>query len=249
MFKSAIVIIALFFNICAANAQERKLHIAVASNFVTTLEKISNNFSKSSGYKIMLTKGSTGTLYTQILQGAPFDVFLSADSKHAKKLENENSAVKESRFTYAIGTLAFWYPDSEQKVSQDSLFDSNIKNIAIANPKLAPYCQAAKEVATHWRIWQEKQPILLTANNVSQTFWFTQYKKNIAGFVSLSQLLKQNISDEKYWIVPSRYHSLIKQQAIRLNNKVEAKEFMDFLKSDVAKDIIIADGYKLEEGA
>ena len=244
MSKATIAIILLFLGIASANARDKVMHIAVASNFAPTLEKLSELFTKETGHPIIITKGSTGTLYTQIIQGAPFDIFLSADASRAQKLEEDKVAIRNSRFTYAVGRLALWYPSGQRSVSESVLNDKNIKHIAIANPSLAPYGLAAKETLTQMGLWADKQSLLLMGNNVSQTFHFITNGNNTAGFVSLSQLLKQQIPESQYWIVPDIYHTEIKQQAVLLTDSPEGLGFMNFLKSDASRQIILADGYK-----
>lgn len=246
MFKATIAITLLFLSLASVSAKGEILHIATASNFAPTLEKLSESFNKETGHKIIITNGATGALYTQIIQGAPFDILLSADVFRAQKLEEERVAIRNSRFTYAIGRLALWYPSSEIDVSEDTLYDKNIKHLAIANPDLAPYGLAAKETLIHLSKWQDYRQKLLLGNNISQAFNFTSKSHNTAGFVALSQLLKKQIPPSKYWIIPDNYYTPIKQQAVLLKDLPEGLAFMEFLKSNTAKQIILADGYKTE---
>ncbi len=245
MCKTIITFIILFMGINSTNAQNRVLHIGTASNFVPTLEKLSESFTQKTGHKIIVTKGATGVLYAQIIQGAPFDVFLSADVKRAQKLEEDSIAIQNSRFTYAVGILALWNPSGQTDTLENTLNDKSIKHIAIANPNIAPYGAAAKEALIHMESWQGNQQKLLLSSNISQTFHFTQRGNKTIGFVALSQLLKQNTPKNRYWIIPNNYHAPIKQQAILIKNSPEAYEFMTFLKSKVAQELIIADGYKM----
>ena len=242
----SIAIIIFFFGIAPVSANDETVHIAVASNFASTLEKLSESFSKKTGHKTLITKGATGILYNQITHGAPFDIFLSADASRPQLLEKEGMVISNNRFTYAVGILALWHPSSQNTVSKYILNNKNIKHLAIANPALAPYGLAAKETLIHEELWQDKQQELLFGNNISQAFHFTASGNNTAGFVALSQLLKRQIPVSHYWVIPETYHAPINQQAVLLNNFPAATEFMGFLKSNTARKLIIADGYKME---
>lgn len=132
-----------------ANAFADEVQVAVAANFTAPIQAIATDFEKDTGHKLVAAFGATGQFYTQIKNGAPFEVFLSADDTTPAKLEQEGDTVKGSRFTYAVGTLALWsakdgYVDSKGEVLKANQY----QHLSIANPKAAPYGLAATQV-TH----------------------------------------------------------------------------------------------------
>lgn len=222
--------------------------VAVASNFKAPMEKISAQFSEKTGHKLLISFGATGKFYTQIKNDAPFDVLLSADQEHPAKLVQYNLALKETQFTYGIGKLVLWCPDSKIVDSKgEVLLKGSYKHLAIANPKLAPYGVAAQETLSKLGLWEKGQSRLVFGENITQTHQFVASGNANLGFVAYSQLIipKQAIKGS-FWLVPQEMYSPLKQDAILLTkakNKIAAKEFLAFLKSESAKTIIKEYGY------
>ena len=205
------------------------LRIAVASNFYTTLNTIKTLFEEKHSVKIDLIKGSTGKLFAQIKHGAPYDIFLAADTRRPERLEKSGFAENNSRYTYAIGQLAFW--------------SKNYSKIAIANPKTAPYGYAALETLTRLDLYKNIKSKLVYGENISQTFQFVESGSAEYGFIALSQIINKS-SD--YSIVPIALYSPIEQQLVLLKsskNKNLAKKFIHFMQQDSTKKLIISQGY------
>lgn len=217
------------------------LKIAVASNFRVTLNEIVTLYQQQSKTKILISSGSTAILYHQINHGAPFDLFLSADSQRAQFIEQSKFGINGSRFTYATGQLAFWYPASRTFIDRDSLTDYKGR-IAIANPKLAPYGQATKQYLQRLTIW--KQFTYIKGNNISQAYQFIDTGNVGAGFVAYSLLLQNN--SDNYYLLPIQSYPPILQQGVMLtntSNKVELQKFVDFLQSENIVEFIHSKGY------
>ena len=247
MKRVAPLLVALFTTVCAS-ADE--VQVAVAANFTAPMQKIAAEFEKDTGHKALLSFGATGKFYAQIKNGAPFQVFLAADDKTPAKLEAEGDTVPGSRFTYAIGTLVLWsakpgFVDDKGEV----LKKGDFKHISIANPKLAPYGQAAVETLTALKLLDTLQPKFVTGENISQTHQFAATGNAELGFVALSQVMKDGkISEGSGWIVPSSLHQPIRQDAVLLTNgkgKPAAEALMKYLGSDKAKAVITSFGYAL----
>lgn len=223
--------------------------VAVASNFKAPMGKISAQFSEKTGHKLLISFGASGKFYTQIKNDAPFEVLLSADQEHPAKLVQNNLAVKETQFTYGIGRLVLWSPDPKIVDSKgEVLLKSSYKHLAIANPKLAPYGVAAQETLRQLGLWEKLQSRLVFGENITQTHQFVASGNADLGFVAYSQLIipKQAIKGT-FWLVPQEMYSPLKQDAILLKkgkNKIAAKEFLAFLKSESAKTIIKNYGYE-----
>jgi molybdate transport system substrate-binding protein len=222
--------------------------IAVAANFATAAERLTHGFAAASGHQIEISTGSTGALAAQIRNGAPFTLFLSADERRPQELEAEGLAVAGSRFTYAVGKLVLWGPDPRWVVLDPaaSLADPELKRLAIANPELAPYGRAAQEALTALGAWQAVQPKLVRGEDVGQVFQFVASGNAELGFVSLSQVMDRSGSR---WEVPQDLYTPIRQQAVLLKpgeGNAAAKAFLDYLRSDPARETIRAAGYGVD---
>lgn len=225
--------------------------VAVTSNFYLPLIEIRDNYTKITRTNITVVSGSTGKLYTQITQGASFDIFLAADDERPKLLEQNNFTVTNSRFTYAIGRLVFWSPNNLNFKSSRELLETDTNNyIVIANPKLAPYGKAAESTLNKMRLQSKYANKIITAENVNQAFMYVDKKEVNKGFIALSQIPQERMSavdsNQFFWIIPDNYHDPILQQAVLLKKAKQNKEAIDFynyLKSDEVVSLIRNYGY------
>lgn len=221
-----------------------EVYVACAANFIQPAQQIAKVFEQKTGHTVLISSGSTGKFYTQIKKGAPFDVFLAADSKTPKKLEKEQETVLGSRFTYAKGKLVLFSLTEKDPLA--CLQGKNFSHLAIASPQLAPYGQAAKETLTHLGLWKEIQEQLVIGENIAQAFQFVDSKNAPLGFVALSQT-RENASKGFAWLVPNDYYNPIFQDAVLLKkgeNNQAAKLWMTFLKDQEALSIIRNFGYE-----
>ena len=245
-----LIVVCQFFFLNEAIADEIK--IAVASNFYPTMKELVTHFesitpNSDTTNNIVLISGSSGKHYAQILNGAPFDLFFSADKLRPNMLEKEEVFNNQSRFTYALGKLALWSPFNEYVDSDGQvLYSDDFRFLAIANPKIAPYGVASKETLTSMNLWQDIEEKLVRGENIAQTFQFAKSGNAKLGFVSYSQILSLNSSSEgSYWLVPQVMYQPIEQQAILLKDSSLGKDFLSFIMSDEALDIIKRNGYDL----
>ena len=230
-----------------------ELKVAVASNFYPTMKLIAKHFelriAGSSGqhHKVILIPGSSGKHYAQIINGAPFDVFFSADIDRARLLEQEGRAIAGTRFTYALGKLILWssidnYVDSKGEV----LNKKDFRYLAIANPKLAPYGKSAEEALRSLKLWTNLKERLVQGENIAQTFQFISTGNAKLGFVAYSQIMNPGLSiDGSFWEVPQSIYKPIEQQAVLLKDSYIGREFLSFVKSDESLSIIYESGYGL----
>ena len=243
------LVLSLLGTLLAAQVHAAEVKVAVAANFAKTLEDITAQFEKDTGHKVLATPGATGKFYAQIVNGAPFEILISADDETPRKLAKEAKAITETQFTYAIGTLALWSPDANL-VDQGGgvLKTDKFKFLAIANAKVAPYGQAAVQTMLKLGLLTKLEPRVVQGENIAQTYQFVTSGNAQLGFVALSQITENGkVKSGSAWIVPQEFHDQIKQDAILLNNgkdSVAAKALLDYLKSDKAKKIIAAYGYK-----
>jgi molybdate transport system substrate-binding protein len=236
------------FTVAAAQADE--VQVAVAANFTAPIQAIAADFEKDTGHKLVAAYGATGQFYTQIKNGAPFEVFLSADDTTPEKLEKEGDTVKGSRFTYAIGTLALWsakegYVDAKGEVLKKNQY----QHLSIANPKAAPYGLAATQVLEKLKLTEATKAKIVEGQNITQAYQFVSTGNAELGFVALSQIFKDGkVTSGSAWIVPASMHDPIKQDAVILNkgkDNAAAKALVEYLKGPKAAAVIKSYGYQL----
>ena len=235
--------------VVAANAQAAEIKVAVASNFANTLKEIAVEFQRDTGYQLAITPGATGKFYAQISNGAPFDVFLSADDETPRKLAQEGKAIAASQFTYATGRLALWSPSPDLvDKNADILKTDKFKYIAIANAKVAPYGQAAVQTMQKLGVLSKIEPRVVQGESIAQTFQFVSTGNAQLGFVALSQIFENGkIKTGSAWIVPEEMHEQLKQDAVVLQsckNTSACQALMDYLKSEKIKKMMSSYGYK-----
>jgi molybdate transport system substrate-binding protein len=231
-------------------ASAGEINVAVASNFMAAMNAVAAVFEKDTGHTLSLSFGSSGKFYAQIRNGAPFQIFLSADQEKPLQLEKDGLTIAGTRFTYAIGTLALWSSkpglvDQEGKI----LLQGNFNKLAIANPGLAPYGKAAMQVLQQLGIAQTLQAKLVQGENIAQTYQFVETGNAELGFVSLSQIIDGGITTGSAWIVPPAIHAPIRQDAVLLKTggyNEAARELLRFMQSIPAKSIISSYGYQAE---
>ncbi len=222
--------------------------VAVAANFTQAAKEIGRAFELSTGHKVQFSFGSTGQLYTQISQYAPFDIFLAADQTRIEKAIDEGFAVAQSQITYAIGKIALYSANKNLVVGADTLKQNNFTKIAIANPTTAPYGAAAMDVMEKLGVYQKLKNKIVKGNNIAQTFQFVKTENAEIGFISLSQIIQND--EGSRWIVPKELYSPISQDAVLLKTGEKnnaAMYFIEFLQQPIAKKIIEEYGYGIHE--
>lgn len=223
--------------------------IAVAANFAEPVKRLGAAFATETGHSLRISTGSTGALVAQIRNGAPFALLLAADEERPVQLEAEGLTVAGTRFTYAVGRLVLWGPDPRWLAVEPTaaLTDPSLRHLAIANPRVAPYGRAAQETLASLGVREAVEPKLVRGENIAQTFQFVVSGNAELGFVALSQVLDRSGSR---WEVPQDLYAPIRQQAVLLEPGKEnaaAKGFLEFLRSQAAREIIRAAGYGVEE--
>ena len=222
------------------------LTLAVAANFAATLETLAAQYEVDTGHRVRLSAGSTGRLYAQIRNGAPFDAFFAADVERPRKLEAEGLSVPGSRFTYAVGRLVLWSPEAGRvKPNGSALKTGEFEHLAIANPRLAPYGMAARQVLEKMGLWQALQPRLVRGENIGQAFHFVSSGHAELGFVALSQVQRDPHGTIRgsHWQVPTALHDPIEQQAVSLQDTEVVHDFMRYVRSDKTRALIRRHGY------
>ena len=216
------------FSASSSASQNQSIIVAVATNFKPVLNELSVDFTRQTNIRVRISSASTGVLYNQIRQGAPFDVFLSADSERPALLEQQNLIVKGSRATYALGQLVLVSNDKSLPASQGVL-QYYKGRLAIANPRIAPYGLAAKQTLTHLKLWPLSTGSVIKGNSVAQTFQFIHSGNVKLAFVAHAQVVNKNFAGG-VWLVPDNYYQPIAQQLVVLKNSKKLKAANDFAK-------------------
>ena len=246
VFKALLSLVAALA--CSLPAQAEVVHVAVAANFTAPAKALAEVLRKTTGHEARLSFGATGAFYTQIKQGAPFDVFLAADEERPRRLEHEGDIAPGSRFTYAVGQLALW--SAQPGVVDDQgavLRGGRFNKLAIANPKLAPYGAAAVQTIAHLGLAEALKPKLVMGESIGQTYGFIATGNAELGFVALSQLLEGGqLKSGSMWIVPAADHAPIVQDSVLLQRGAAnpaAKAWMALLHAPAAQALIRSYGY------
>lgn len=241
--------IALAVSVLAVPAAAETVTIAVASNFAPTAAELSTRFEETSGHTVRLVRGSSGKLYAQIVNGAPFDVFLSGDRERPERLERAALIVDGSRYTYAVGQLVVWSADEVTRGDCLAALETGDRKVAIANPSLAPYGIAAQAFLSKRGWWEALQTRLVYGENVSQAAQFVATGNAVVGVLAASQLgLLPVAATTCLYRVPAADHAPIEQQAVQLKSPssgLAAGEFLRFLKSAEATAVIERHGYRV----
>jgi molybdate transport system substrate-binding protein len=223
------------------------VNVAVAANFTEPAKQIAQAFERKTGHKAILSFGATGQFHTQITQGAPFQVFLSADQATPKKLGGEGHAVADTLFTYAIGKLVLFSREADFVRGEQTLRDGKFNKIALANPTTAPYGAAAIEVMKALGVHDNLTARFVQGNNINQTFQFVDTGNAELGFVAVSQVIERQGGSR--WIVGQNLYTPIRQDAVMLKtgaSNAAARAFIDFLRGPEAAAVIDKFGYATE---
>ena len=246
-----LILLLISFLSCSKSFAE-PVRVAVASNFQKTAKALVKLYAEQSEDEVSLSFGSSGKIFAQIAHGAPYDIFLSADTQKPFALVEAGKASDENVFTYAMGQLVLWGNENRLKRPvKEVLMSRKFNKIALANPKLAPYGMAAAEVLRTLNLTDQLKSKIVLGENISQTYQFIASGNAELGFVALSQIIDQiGTKNVNYWKVAMDLYQPIQQNAVlldRAEQKASAKRFFQFLKSQPAKQLIASHGYLIND--
>lgn len=237
--------------IFSTSADAADINIAVAANFTAPMKELAAMYEKETGNKILASYGATGAFYAQIKNGAPYQVLFAADAKTPAKIVKEGLGAEDTNKVYAYGKLVLWSaaPDFV-KEDKNFILSDKVKKIAVANPKLAPYGEAAYQTMTAWGNLKKAEPKFVTGDNIGKTFQYAKTANAQVGFVALSQVFKDGkMTSGSGWIIPTDLYQPIRQDVVVLKPGKGNKEVADFLKfvetNPQAKKLIESYGYGL----
>lgn len=242
-------LIPFHLTVCA----DEKILIAAATNLNPAMDDICKEFEKAyPTIDVDVSYGSSGNFFAQIKQGAPFDIFFSADTTYPARLEEEGLAVKGGSKIYAFGSIVLWIPKNSALNPRKGLhivLDSKVKKLAIANQRLAPYGMAAEEALRHYGLWDKVQEKLVFGENISQTAQFVQSGAADVGIIALSQAISPKMkSDGDYLVIPAESYNKLGQAYVVLQrgkDKSYVRKFLEFAQGKKGGIIFSQYGYSL----
>ncbi len=244
------ILLVIFVLVLSCGSADRRLRIAVASNAQYAGHELVSAFEEESGISCDLIIGSSGKIAAQILSGAPFDVFLSADTSYIQHLEEDGKVWGESRL-YAVGQLVLWTADQTLNPGLDILLSDQVDHIALPNPDLAPYGAAAKQALQKIGIYEEIQPKLVFGESIAQTNQFIMTGSATIGFTAKSVVMVPNMMKQGKWspVNPSLYPPILQSAAIIKSGRSEeeAVSFFTYLFSSEGQDILRKFGYDIPQ--
>ena len=239
-------VLALLCVLASSAVTADNLNIAVASNFVPAMKAIAEAYPNASDDELRVIAGSTGKLYAQIKNGAPFDLFFAADSHRPELLQAEGLVFGGNPYTYAIGKLVLWSPVQSTPFALEDLLTSGFRYLAIANPRLAPYGEAAHQALQVLGFWDAFQDRLVIGESIGQAFQFVDSGNADLGLLALSQFSGNNSDyDGDFALVPDTAYTPIEQQVVLLSDNPGVHAFLQFVKSNAAKNIVREYGYEV----
>jgi molybdate transport system substrate-binding protein len=229
-----------------------EITVGAAADLSYAMKSLVDGFSKTTSTQVRLSFGASGNLFSQIQNGAPFDLFFSADSKYPTELASAGLVDRPSVRTYAVGHLVLWVPNGlgldPQKLKMDLLSDPKVKRIAIANPQHAPYGRAAMAALEHFGLKNKLAAKLVTGENISQTAQFVQSGNAQAGMIALSLALSPAMKEAgHYWELPADSYPELRQVAVVLSaskHKATAEQFLNYVTSPQGQAILQQYGFR-----
>ncbi len=198
-----------------------------------------------SGHSVTTVPGPSAKHYGEIMQGSGYDIFLSEDEMRPQVLENQGRIIPGSRFTYAHARLVLWSIDN-RKLTSDTLSQGEFEFLAIANPRLSPYGNAAREILEAMDSWDALQEKLVIGENIGQTYHFGISGEVDMALIAFSQIIfGKFLQAGSYWLIPENLYTPIKLEGVRLTDNSAAKDFIDFMKSPRGKSIIQSNGFSV----
>ncbi len=240
------IAVALFMPHTLAGARAAEVTVAVAANFLDTLRQLEPEFERRTGHDLQLAAGSTGSLYAQIANGAPYDVFLAADEARPARALEEGRAMPGSAFVYAVGTLVLWSAEPHRVGGPEAL-EGDFHHLAIANPRTAPYGAAAQEVLMALARWESLQGRIARSQSAAGAWSAVASGAADLGLIALSSVLTNDAREGSYWEPPQALYTPLRQSAVLLKRGAGnpgATAFLEFLRGDNARAVIRRAGYR-----
>lgn len=249
------VLAAVAWVLCAvapSHAQSIQIRVAAAADLQTAMPEIAKAFESQTGTHVEIIFGSSGNFFAQILNGAPFDVFFSADVGYPQKLEASGFALPNTQTIYGLGRISLWMPATAacepSREHWKCLTNSNVRQIAIANPAHAPYGRAAVAALTKAGIYDQIKNKIVFGENISQAAQFVQSGNAQAGILAYALTLSPSLRAGKMWEIPAELYLPIEQAAVALKaskNPAASREFLKFVTQGAGRSTLERYGFRV----
>ena len=256
LFRLFQIVISILLLCCEARAEGQEIRVAAAADLKFAMDELAGQFERQTGTTVRVTYGSSGNFFSQIQNGAPFDLFFSADIEYPKKLEAAGFAEAGSLYEYAVGRIVIWTLAAAKvdvaKQRWNALLSDSVQKIAIANPEHAPYGRAAVAALRKAGIYEQVKAKLVYGENISQAAQFVQSGNAQAGIVAMALAVSPAMRDGQRWEIPAEMHPPIDQGAIVLKNsknKDAARLFLEFVRSATGRAVLAKFGFTLPRAA
>jgi molybdate transport system substrate-binding protein len=251
MKKTLLLIFSLALLVPTVRAEE--IAVAAAADLNYAMKDLATHFEQKTGNKVTLSFGASGSFFSQIQNGAPFDLFFSADMDYPKELAAAGLVENSSLRIYAIGHLVLWVPNSStldpQKLKMDLLLQPSVQRVAIANPQHAPYGRAAMSALEHFGLKDKVAGKVVMGENISQAAQFVQSGNAQAGLIALSLAMSPAMKDAgKYWELPADTYPEMQQGVAILassKHKQAAQAFIDYISSSEGAAVLQQYGFRV----
>lgn len=249
-----LLLISVLFGHAEVRAQGKEIRIAAAADLKFAMGVLSEKFEQQTGTRVNVTYGSSGNFFSQLQNGAPFDLFFSADIEYPRKLESAGLTEPGTLYEYAVGRIVIWAAADSKvdfaKLGWQALLDTSVEKIAIANPEHTPYGRAAVAALQKAGIYESVKAKLVYGENISQAAQFVQSGNAQAGILAKSLAVPPAMQDGKRWEIPAEMHPPLEQGAVILKdakNKDAARAFLEFVKSESGRGTLAKYGFELPE--
>jgi molybdate transport system substrate-binding protein len=256
MYRAAITTLGVLLSLSPCCLRAQTVRVAAASDLQFAMAELAGRYEKETGAKVELAFGSSGNFSAQIQNGAPFDLFFSADRSYPERLIEAGMADRKSLYIYAVGRLALWAPsEAGVKLAEkgfSALADPRVQKIAIANPEHAPYGRASVAALQRAGVYEQVKSKLVFGENISQAAQFVQSGNAQIGMIALSLALSESMKRGERWVVPADYYPPLEQAAVLINGagrKTEAAGFLEFVKSEAGRAILARYGFTTPSSA
>ncbi|HYK91559.1 MAG TPA: molybdate ABC transporter substrate-binding protein [Acidobacteriota bacterium] len=230
--------------------------VAAAADLNFAMKEMSVPFEKQTGHRLKISFGSSGNFYSQIVNGAPYDMFFSADMSYPRRLQDSGKGEAGTLFVYGLGQIVLWVPNASAidlvRTGMRALADPTIRKIAIANPVHAPYGRAAVSAMSHAAVYHVVKDKLVSGESVLQAMQFVQSGAADIGIIPLSLALAPDMRRSgRYWLIPQEAYPKIEQGALILSRAGQsghldaARAFSDWIQSKAGRDILARFGFLL----
>jgi molybdate transport system substrate-binding protein len=246
-------IVAFLVSACShTKAHERAIRVAAAADLKFAIGVLATQFEKQTGTRVDVTYGSSGNFFSQIQNGAPFDLFFSADIEYPEKLAAAKLAESDTLYEYAVGRIVIWAPAESKldltRLGWKTLLDANVQKIVIANPEHAPYGRAAVAALRNAGIYEQVKTKLVYGENISQAAQLVQSGNAQAGIVAMSLAMSPGMKEGRYWAIPAYMHPAIEQGVVLLrgaSNKDAARSFLEYVQSTAGRAELEKSGFAI----